>query len=90
MFTIDERPRNTIASLTDITVPNLAIFRGVDEVAITAATKQMFNINSKVLRNLADKYVPLEGTDVISKGLTVMHYSPNGNEDIKEKDQKVS
>ena len=76
--------------MTGIDVPNLAIFKGVNEVAITAATKQIFNINSKVLRDLAEKYVPLEGTDVISKGLILMHYSPNGNEDIKGKDQKVS
>ena len=90
LLILEERPRNAITSLTGIDVPKLAIFKGVNEVAITAATKQIFNINSKVLRNLADKYVPLEGIDMISKGLTVMHYSPNGNEDIKDKDQKVS
>ena len=76
--------------MAGIDVPNLAIFKGVNEVAITAATKQIFSINSKVLRDLAEKYVPLEGTDVISKGLILMHYSPNANEDIKGKDQNVS
>ena len=90
MLTLEERPRNAITSLTGIDIPNLAIFKGVSEVAITAATKQIFNINSKVLRDLVDKYVPLEGMDMISKGLTVMHYSLNGNEDVKDKDEKVS
>ena len=68
----------------------MAIFKKVDQVAITVATKQIYNINSKTLRNLASKFVPIEGLDMISQGLTVMHYSPNKNPDIKDKKQNVS
>ena len=68
----------------------MVMLKGVREVAITAATKQIFNINSKTLREHTDKYMPSEGTDVIPKGLTVMHYLPNINEDIKDQSQNVS
>ena len=66
------------------------MFRGTNEVAITVATKQLFNINSRKLRELANKYVPIEGMDMIPTGLTVMHYSRNSNSDIKDKDKNVS
>ena len=79
-----------ITSLTNINVPGLAIFRGAKDVAITVATSQLFNINSKKLRELASNYVPIEGIDMIPTGLTVMHYSRNSNSDIKDKDQKAS
>ena len=87
---LDERVENTISSLTYMDVPRMAIFKKVDQVAITVATKQIYNINSRTLRNLASKFVPIEGLDMISKGLTVMHYSPNKNPDIKDKKQNVS
>ena len=90
MLILDEKVRNAITSLTGIGVPSITLFKGVDEVAITVATKTIFNINSKVLRDNVEKYVPIEGLDMISQGLTVMHYSPNRNEDIKDKDQNVS
>ena len=61
----------------------------VGQVAITAATKPIINMNSRALRRLADKFVPIEGMDMISTGLTVMHYTPNRNSDIKDKDQAV-
>ena len=67
----------------------ITAFKDVNEVAITVATKEIFNINSKVLRSLAEKFVPVEGMDIISKGLTIMHYTPNSNEDIKGVNQKV-
>ena len=67
----------------------MAAFKNVNEVAITVATKQIFNINSRTLRDLANKYVPIEGMDMISEGLNIMHYSPNKNSDIKDKNQKV-
>lgn len=78
-----------MASLTGLNVPLISAFRGVNEVVITAATNQMYNINSRKLRELAEKYVPIEGMDTIPKGLTLMHYSHNNNEDIKDKDKKV-
>ena len=74
----------------EIDTPSIAIFKGVEEAVITVATKEIFNINSKSLRSIAEKYVPIEGMDMISKGLTVMHYSPNNNEDVKDKDDNVS
>ena len=90
MFILDEKIRNAITSLTGINAPNIALFKGVDEVAVTVATKPIFNINSKALRDSVEKYVPIEGLDMISQGLTVMHYSPNKNDDIKDKDHNVS
>ena len=86
---LDERVEDTIRSLTRLDVPRLAIFKGVDEVAITVATSPIFNVNSKALRTLADKFVPIEGMDMISTGLTVMHYTPNRNRDIKNINQRV-
>ena len=77
-------------SLTGVNVPDIDIFNNVNQVAITAATNQIYNINSRKLRNIAAKYVPIEGMDMISKGLTVMHFTPNDNGDIKNKDQHVS
>ena len=70
-------------------MPAITAFKDVNEVAITVATKEIFNINSKVLRSLAEKFVPVEGMDIISKGLTIMHYTPNSNEDIKGVNQNV-
>ena len=86
---VDERVEDTVRSLAHLDVPRLGIFKRVDEVAITVATKPVININSKALRTLADKFVPIEGMDMISAGLTVMHYTPNKNSDIKDKNQGV-
>ena len=59
-------------------------------MAITVATQNMYNVNSKTVRDLASKFVPIEGKDIISKGLHIQHYSPNKNDDIKNEGQKVS
>ena len=76
--------------MAHIEIPSLAIFKDVNEVVITAATNQIYNINSRKLRDIAAKYVPIEGMDMISKGLTVMHFANNDNDDIKDKDEHVS
>ena len=81
---------NLISSLTRLDVPRIAAFKDINEVVITVATKQIYNINSRTLRDIANKYVPIEGMDMISEGLNVMHYSINKNSDIKDKNQKVS
>ena len=59
-------------------------------MAITAATENLYNINSKTVRGLANKFIPLEGKDVISKGLNILHYSLNKNDDIKNEKQEVN
>ena len=87
---LDERITNLISSLTNWNVPMMVAFRQVDEVAITIATQNLFNINSKSVRNLANKFVPKDGKDMISKGLTVMHTSPVSSGDVKDEKQKVS
>ena len=68
---------------------NFALFRSVTEVVVTAASKEIYNINTEELRKLTEKYVPIEGLDMIQKGLSVMHYSPNSNSDIKDKQEQV-
>ena len=78
---------NLISSLTRLDVPRIAAFKDINEVVITVATKQIYNINSRTLRDIANKYVPIEGMDMISEGLNVMHYSINKNSDIKDKNQ---
>ena len=90
LLSVDERVTNLISSLTNWNVPKMEAFRFVDEVAITIATQNLFNINSKTLRDLANKFVPTNGKDMISKGLTVMHTSPSTNGDVKDENQKVS
>ena len=82
--------QDTISSLTHFDVPSLSVFNGVKEIAIAVATKEIFNINSKALRGLAEKFVPVEGLNMIPEGLTVMHYSQNSNEDIKDKNNEAS
>ena len=79
-----------ISSLTRLDVPRIAAFKDVNEVVITVATKQIYNINSRTLRDLANKFIPIEGLDMISQGLTVMHYTPNKNPDIKDKKKRKS
>ena len=90
MSLLDERVQNLISSLTNVNMPRITAFRDVSEVAITIATQQLFNINSKTVRDLANKFVPTEGKDMISKGLTIMHNTLNRNSDIKDESQKVS
>ncbi|XP_065051182.1 uncharacterized protein LOC135680889 isoform X1 [Rhopilema esculentum] len=77
-------------SLTGIPVPKIAIFENVNKVAITAATNQIYNVNSKNLNRLVGDFVPVEGFDVLPKGLNVLHYAPNSNQDIKNKQNKVA
>ena len=77
-------------SLTGIPVPKIAIFENVNKVAITAATNQIYNINSKNLNRLVGDFVPIEGLDVLPKGLNVLHYASNSNQDIKNKQNKVN
>ena len=89
MFIVDEKVEDIIGSLTSLNIPRLAVFKRAKEVAITIATQRLFNINSKTVRDLANKFVSIEGRDIIPKGLTVMHYSPNENDDIKDEKQKV-
>ena len=71
-------------------MPKIAAFRGASEIAITIATQQLFNINSKAVRRLANRFVPTEGNDMIPKGLTVMHITPNRISAIKDETQNVS
>ena len=86
----EEKVNNMIRSVTHLNVPEIAVFKDVDEVAIAAASKTIYNINSKTLRNLAEKFVPIEGLDTIPKGFTIMHYTSNRNKDIKDSNNKVS
>ena len=90
MSHVDERVQNLISSLTNVNMPRITAFRDVSEVAVTIATQQLFNINSKTVRDLANRFVPLEGNDMISKGLTIMHNTPNRNRAIKDESQQVS
>jgi len=85
----NERVQNLISSLTNMNIPRLLAFRDINEVAITVATEQLFNINSKTVRELANKFVPVDGRDMISKGLTVMHNTQNRNSAIKDETQKT-
>ena len=79
-----------IRSVTHLNVPEIAVFKSVDEVAIAAASNTIYNINSKTVRNLAQRFVPIEGLDTIPKGFTIMHYTPNSNKDIKDAKNEVS
>ena len=87
---VDERVTNLISSLTNWNVPKMDAFRHVDEVSITIATQNLFNINSKTVRDLANKFVPTDAKDMISKGLTVMHTLPVTSGEVKDENQQVS
>ena len=76
-------------SLTGVAVPDLAFFKGVKQAAITVASKPIVNINSEEVAKQAKKYVPIEGLDMMGQGLTVMHFTPNSNEDIRDKQNQV-
>ena len=87
---IDEKLINLISSITNWNVPKIVAFRRVDEMAITIATQDLFNINSKNVRKLANKFVPKNGKHMISKGLTIMHTLPLTKRDVKDENQQVS
>ena len=86
----DTTVRDVIEEVSGVGLPQFAFFRRVTEVVVTAASKEIYNINTEELRKLAEKYVPIEGLDMIQKGLSVMHYTPNSNSDIKDKQEQVS
>ena len=85
----DTTVQDVIEGVSGVALSNFAFFRSVTEVVVTAASKEIYNINTEELRKLAEKYVPIEGLDMIQKGLSVMHYSPNSNSDIKDKQEQV-
>ena len=70
-------------ALSGVAVPDLGLFENVREVAISAASKEIFNINSDELRNQAENYRPIKGLDMMTKGLVVSHYVSNSNEEIR-------
>ena len=74
---------DVLMALSGVAVPDLGLFENVKEVAISAASKEIFNINSDELRTQAENYRPIKGLDMMTKGLVVSHYVPNSNEDIR-------
>ena len=76
-------------SVTGLLVPDLQFYSGVNEVVVTAASKEIYNINTKELSEIAEHYIPAEGFSVIKKGLSIMHHKPNTNDQILDNQEKV-
>ena len=78
-----------IYSLTGVTVPNLPIFQNVKEIVISLATEEVYSFNTAALQNALSKYIPEEGLQVLTKGLSIIHLSQNTNSDIKNQKNEV-
>ncbi len=80
---------DAVMSLTGLSVPELNIFRRVQELAITVATDNIVFINYPKLNELSSKFVPAKGLNFMDKGLSIMHYTENSNTDIKNEEGQV-
>ena len=78
-----------VFSITGFHVPDLQFYNGVNEVVVTAASKEIYNINTKELSEIAEHYIPDEGLSVIKKGLSIMHHKINTNDQIVDNKEKV-
>ena len=67
-------PADAILALTGNEVPRITVSNVYNRIAITAASREIYNINTEELRKVAENFIPEGGFSIIKKGVSIISY----------------